>query len=288
MSLEIVSRAAQFSHASSPSLFKPVIDTVFHELKGISLSHGLFGITPSQSLVNRVVLVSALGLRIATYILQRRSLRPYSSAQSEATVAFVCSLAAAGGAYNWVGCHFLIAGYALKALIEFKNTCSVLPYLDDPASQPSRIGKVAYSAIKYVTLMGIALGAFKACQANFFNGVLLGSIVGLLYLISDFTKNPYSNAKTRAEIQLEIVQTVGNRVAAGLLLTAIAAGAGGSLAWSGALSCATAVTTRDLAGFLWGVRNISMFLGVIFPLFTKAWSQFHLIDDHSWQFFEHY
>ncbi len=297
MSLGIVNRAAQVSYnsgmtsASLPTLYKLVKETVLHQFEGFSFSQGLFGISSSNSLVNRAVVVTTVGLSIATYILHSRAHAPGSEDQIKCRKSFsghsIIFMAA------WLaGLNSVVACYALRAVVQFKNACTVLPYLDEPSSQPTttaRIGAVAYSAIKYAAMMGAALMVFKASSDNLLNGVGFFSIAMLFHAggTSITDHRGFQSRDDAKQARVVLGQRMGDYVASGLFLTMVGMGFGGALVWRGGLSSFTANGDRTFYAFVRLIRSLSLGASILL-LVKKGVHHFQLLDDHTSPVIKHF
>ncbi len=265
----------------SPTWVERVVFAALEQLKGISLSYGAFGSTSAESLVNRTVLLSAIVFSVANLYLRYRAHPPNSPERQDSLNPFYARSFFLL-VFSVCDAHLLKASIALKSFIEFRYI------LNDSSSHSSlvnRVGQLAYTAFKYVSLTAIAMGVFRACNANFFNGVFFASIAGLSYSGAETLLMRADPAKTTAA---EFKTHVGSYIASGLILTASFSGIGASLLSRGVPLCMSGVTAYNLDQFLSGIRYISLVFGVIVPLIKHFHSKYESLDCYSRQFLERF
>ena len=299
MSIGFIDRAIQVPYVVGPvaqGVFSNAVEkasflgriavAVVNQFKDVTYTSGPFGITSSESLVNRAFIISAVGLSIATLILHYKAHPQQSKERKDCLHLFFYNMAFILGGWQ-ANIHCIAACSALTSLIQFKNAYSVLPYLDKPDSPSSKldqVGRVAYSALKYIAFLSISVGVFKASNKNLLNGALFFSLAFSLYKFSRFpTHVKDKDVIDLAEIKVFVGQSMGTQAASSLIIAAIASGIAGSVLYSSGLSCVSGIRTQDLYGVLGGVKKIILIVSC-FPLIKRLFHQGYLVDKYSSEF----
>ena len=81
---------------------------------------------------------------------------------------------------------------------------------------------------------------------------------------------------------------MGSHIATHLSFVAIASGIGGSLLYTGGLSCISGILTRNIYDCLSGARNISLVVGLILPFIKDQIYHQHLLDQYSSEFIQRF
>ena len=243
--------------AATPVLLQRLLTAVSTRLEGVSL-FSLPYVSPStESLVNRVLVVSALTLTLSSFFLKYRAYPANSEKRPSITDLFWSTVSITIGGLT--GFWFLTSCIILSRLVQLKNTY----FIHDQPNLLSRIDRVfltAYYALKYIFLAAVAVATVLVCHKNIFNGILLMVLGKVMIQVS----HPASVASDREEN--EIGKWISSYVASGLLFWAIWAGFGGSIVLRNGPSFISGIRTLNLQFFLSGLRGISggFYLSAVF------------------------
>jgi hypothetical protein len=298
MSIDFVNRAVQIPYSSglavqevlanSASLFERIGRAAENMLPDASYGEVFDAIFPT-TLVGRAVLLTAIGLSIASFIAHYKAQPPQSSVRKllissfRTPVLFFLQALVSGNS--------LLPVFFLDSLIQFKTAFTVLPYFKAPSSEPSqlqRVIQVAYTAVKYVVLLGLAIDVFRNSNKNMLYGLWYGVNWLPLMYVTDLRCKAMEYPKTNLEnVESEFRQALGSHIATSLSLVAIVSGIGGSLLYIGGLSCISGVVHRNFYDCLDGAVSISS--AVLFLRFSKEQiHDLHLLEQYSREFIQRF
>lgn len=295
MSIDFVNRAIQIPYSSGFAAQEEVVivlDVVslFGRI-GEAVDNRFIDALP-KTLVGRTVFLTAIGFSIASFIAHYKAQPSQSFDREDAfhslrKIAYFFLMGVLNGSNSFLSAFFL------DSLVQFKTALTVLPYLKAPFSEQSQLKKVmqgAYTALKIVASTCLTIDVFRNCNRNRYCGFYYGISGFLLFLLTDLRlKTRHDPKKTNLEtVESQFRKALGSHIATQLSLAAIASGIGGSLLYTGGLSCVSGILTRNIYDCLSGVRNISLIVGLILPSIKDQINHQHLLDQYSREFVERF
>jgi hypothetical protein len=239
-----------------------------------------------KTLVGRAILLTAIGLSIASFIAHYKAHPPQSSEGKKSLLISSLEIPAIAFSYAWLfGDNLFLSVFVIDSVVQFKNA---LPYLNAPSSESSQIQRViqvAYNGIKYFALTRLAIGVFRSFNRDRVFGVFYLAQGAVLCLFTYLTVKARRYPKTNLENV--VGRDLGSHIATMLSLVAIASGIGGSLLYTGGLSCISAILNRNVYDCLYGARNISL-AAFILPFIKKLIYHQHLLCQYSREFIQRF